>query len=83
MEYHNRAFGVALRDLRKQRGLSQEALGFEADLTRNYISLLELGDRSPTLDTMVALCRALEISLAHLVSTIEARMIEMQQNGKN
>ncbi|MCD5327848.1 helix-turn-helix domain-containing protein [Chromobacterium piscinae] len=76
MEYHNRAFGAVLRDLRKQKGLSQEALGFEAELTRNYISLLECGDRSPTLDTMLALCSALDISLAHLATAIQARIRE-------
>ena len=42
-----KAFGSALRELRNQRALSQEALAFEAELARNYISQLELGSKSP------------------------------------
>ena len=41
-----KAFGSALRELRNQRALSQEALAFEAELARNYISQLELGSKS-------------------------------------
>ncbi|MEX3583725.1 MAG: helix-turn-helix transcriptional regulator [Burkholderia sp.] len=55
MKSHNRSFGKILRKLRKDRRLSQEALSFEAGLDRTYISLLELGRRFPTLDSLVAL----------------------------
>ena len=37
------AFGKVLRALRKQAGLSQERLALDADIQRNYVSLLELG----------------------------------------
>ncbi|HEK1520075.1 TPA: helix-turn-helix transcriptional regulator, partial [Pseudomonas aeruginosa] len=47
---HNQAFGRALRQLRKRRNMTQEILGFEAGLDRTYISVLERGERSPTLD---------------------------------
>lgn len=74
MTTHNIAFGKALRELRKARNLSQETLAFEAGLDRTYISLLELGQRSPTLDSMMALCHALKITLTQLVSAIETAM---------
>jgi transcriptional regulator with XRE-family HTH domain len=61
---HNRAFGHTLRELRKRQGLSQDALGARAGLDRTFISLLELGQRSPTLDTMIAVINALESSPA-------------------
>lgn len=74
MTNHNKAFGEALRELRKARNLSQEALGFSATLDRTYISLLELGQRSPTLDTITLLCNALKISPVELMVAVETRM---------
>lgn len=59
---HNRAFGQTLRELRKRQGLSQDALAARAHLDRTFISLLELGQRSATLDTMIAVITALDIS---------------------
>ncbi len=71
MKKHNKAFGKVLREIRAARHQTQEALAFESDLDRTYISLLELGSRSPTLDTLVALCSALDISLTFLASRID------------
>lgn len=71
---HNKAFGSVLCRLRQEKKLSQEYLGFEASLTRAYISLLERGLRSPTLDTMMALCEPLSTSLTVLATLIEAEL---------
>ena len=46
-------------------------MGFEAGLSRAFISLLERGMRSPTLDTIMALCEALEVSLIDLMSLVQ------------
>lgn len=61
------AFGLVLRQLRRARGLSQEKLAFEAGLERNFISLLELGQRSPSLVTIFKLAQALHIKPSALV----------------
>lgn len=71
MEIHNLAFGKALRKFRTQKNLTQETLGFESGLDRTYISLLELGQRSPTLDTIAALCAALDLSLTDLIADVD------------
>src|ERR1700761_1307932 len=44
--------GEELRKLRIAAGLTQEQLAFKAGLARNYISLLELDRKSPTLKTL-------------------------------
>src|SRR5439155_24967576 len=67
------AFGVVIRECRKKSGMSQEKLGFEAGLTRNFISLVELGQRSPTLDTIAALAQALGISASALIARAERK----------
>jgi transcriptional regulator with XRE-family HTH domain len=53
------AFGVVLRRCRKQAGLTQEELGLSAGIERNYVSLLELGQRNPSLVTIFGLAGAL------------------------
>lgn len=58
---HNRALGHVLREQRIKLGLSQQELAARAGLDRTYISLLELGHKSPTLQTMYALCDAMSV----------------------
>jgi len=67
----NIAFGIVLRDLRLQSGLSQEGLGFAADLQRNYISLMELGRNQPTITTIFKLAKALNIKPSKLIDLVE------------
>ena len=64
-------FGRVLRDLRKQAGLTQEQLGFEAELERNYISMLERGERQPTLTTLIKLAGPLRRKASYLVALVE------------
>lgn len=71
---HNLAFGAVIRETRLRLGLTQEELGFESDLDRTYISLLERGKRSPTLDTTIALCQALDVTFSQLAIRVEAVM---------
>lgn len=73
---HNEAFGIVLREIRTERCQTQEALAFVSGLDRTYISLLELGGRSPTLDTIMALCVALDVSLTSVSSRIDEVMHE-------
>ncbi len=73
---HNKAFGQVLRKLRKERGHTQETLGFECGLDRTYISLLELGQNSPTLDTIMILCPHLGVSLSQFAALVEANIAE-------
>jgi transcriptional regulator with XRE-family HTH domain len=54
-------FALNLRARREELGFSQEALAQMCDLDRTTISLLERSKRSPMLDTIVAVARALEL----------------------
>lgn len=68
------AFGKVLRKLRLQAGLTQEQLGFEADLRRTYVSLLELGQQQPSLTTILKLAAALNQSANDLVGLVEGEI---------
>jgi DNA-binding XRE family transcriptional regulator len=54
-------FAENLQTARKRAGLSQERLAELSDLHRTEISLLERASRSPRLETIVALSRALPV----------------------
>jgi len=70
------AFGIVLRDLRKQCGLSQEALALEAGVERNYISLLELGKNSASVKMIFKLSGALGINVSDFMALVEAKQKE-------
>lgn len=62
--------------MRKQRGLSQEKLAQEANMERNYVSLLERGCNSPSVKKIFSLARALEISVAEFMGMVESKANE-------
>ena len=66
-----RRFGAAVRAQREARGLSQEELGFEADLDRTYVSGVERGVRNPTVVTIFALAQALRVKPSRLVTVAD------------
>jgi transcriptional regulator with XRE-family HTH domain len=55
------AFGEILRELREARGLSQAQLALESEVDQTFISLLERGERQPSLLSLFALCDALKV----------------------
>ena len=65
------AFGRVLRRLRKAAGLSQEQFGFEAGVSRIYVSILELGQQQPSLSTIFKIARALNCRPGELLNLVE------------
>lgn len=53
------AVGRILRVKRERLGISQEALAERAGVDRSYVSILERGLKSPTLETLERICVAL------------------------
>lgn len=68
------AFGRCLRQARRDAGMSQEQLGLEADVQRNFISLIELGQNQPTITTLFKLAKALNVPASSLVIATERLM---------
>jgi transcriptional regulator with XRE-family HTH domain len=64
-------FADVLRDARQQKGLSQEALAEAARCHRTYISLVERGERNPSLDVIVRFADALGLPPSNLLRRVE------------
>lgn len=71
-----KVFGTVVRQLRQQRQLSQEALGFATTLDRAFISQLENGHKQPSLLTILRLASALGVSASELLRQVEAQLGE-------
>ncbi|MCK3654499.1 transcriptional regulator [Pasteurellaceae bacterium Macca] len=62
-------FANNLRKIRRLKDISQEALALEAGLSRVYISDIERGRRSVSIDVMGRIADALDINLILLLKT--------------
>ena len=65
------AFGQVLRKHRLAAGLSQEQLGLESGVQRNFISLIETGQNQPTISTIFKLAVAIGIKPSKLITETE------------
>lgn len=68
---HREAFGYALRERRKALSMSQDDLSHQASVDRTYISIIELGRKSPTLDVILRLATALNTTPSALIKRME------------
>ena len=57
-----KAFGQHLRELRKSKGISQEALEFESGLSKNQVGNIERGEVNTTISAVRLLAKALGVS---------------------
>lgn len=72
-EHLEKFFGVILKELRTEKGLSQESLAYDSDLDRTFISLIERGERQPTISTLFKLAKSLNISPSDIIKKLEER----------
>lgn len=71
--------GRAIREIRKQAGLTQEQLAEASDLHFTEISHLEAGRRNPNLKTKKAVARGLSVPRWYLFATEE--QIELKRRA--
>src|SRR5829696_8022572 len=69
------ALGLALKRLRELRGwVQQEAVGYDAGLSKGYMSAAELGRQNPSFVTLLTIVRTLGFSMIELTGTYEREL---------
>ncbi len=63
-------FGKELRKRRLAVGFSQEQVAARAGVTREYVSMLEAGKNSPTIDVFIRLCHAVDAAPADVITVL-------------
>lgn len=66
--------GSVLKELRKNKGLTQEQLSGLAILDRTHYSKLERGLRSPTIETLFKIAQALDMKPHKIIKIIEDKI---------
>jgi transcriptional regulator with XRE-family HTH domain len=78
----DQAFGRLLRAIRRERGLSQEALGLASGNGRTFVSQLERGERGAALKTLFRLAPHLQQSPTEIVARLEAELRRSQRRRR-
>ena len=67
----NIKFGKIIKELRIERGLSQEELGHKAGLHRTYIGMIERAEKNITIENINKLSKALGVPLSSIFLRVE------------
>jgi transcriptional regulator with XRE-family HTH domain len=59
---YQQVFGRRVRELRKERGLSQVELAAKVGIDRSYMGFLERGERNPSLEVIAKIAEALSVT---------------------
>ena len=60
-----------LKEARLRKGLTQLNLALQSGISQNMIASIERGTRNPAFQTVILLCRALDLRLSDLLQDIE------------
>ena len=71
MQFDNFAVGKAIRDLRKEKGVSQDVLSGFAGIARTHLTMIENGTKQANFETLWKIALALDIRPSELVARIE------------
>jgi len=67
----NKALGKVLKELREQKGMSQQELGDYSDVDRSFISRIERGIGTPSVSVVFKICALLEVKPSEFFQRIE------------
>ena len=73
--------GSVIKDIRKEKKLSQEVLSGLAGISRSHLALIENGKKSANIRTLWSIADALKIPLSSLIQTAEKQLDALE--GEN
>lgn len=60
-------FGERLQRVRKSKGITQEELAVKLSMHKNYVGLIERGERNPTVRTLYKISKALKVTASEIL----------------
>lgn len=66
----HRKLGERIKQLRKEKDMTQEDLAFKVEVDRSYMGFVERGEKNPTLDKLIKIANALTVSLSELFRSL-------------
>lgn len=79
MQFDNIAIGQTIRDLRKDRKLSQDVLSGLAGIARTHLTMIENGSKQANFETIWRIASALDLRPSELVCKIEQNIEQKRQ----
>lgn len=67
------ALGEAIKDIRKERGLSQEVLSGLAGIARTHLTMIENGTMKANIETVCKIAQALDLRPSELFALVEKK----------
>lgn len=74
MQFDNKIIGQVIKELRLQKGMTQELLSGLAGIARTHLTMIENGTKQPNFETLWRIAVALGIKPSDLVSEIERKI---------
>ena len=72
--------GQNIRKYRDKKKMTQEILAEKAEVTTNYIGMIERGEKTPALDTFLLIANALEVSADMLLADVLYNGYEIKES---
>ncbi|MBO0530365.1 MULTISPECIES: helix-turn-helix domain-containing protein [Clostridium] len=76
-------FGDRLKELREEKGMTQEQLGKLLNITKQAVYSYEKGDNEPTIDALVKIADIFNVSLDYLLGRTKERYNLNLKDKKN
>ncbi len=67
MEFDYSVLGMRIANRRKQMGIKQNVLAEQLDISNNYLSGIERGKENPSLEIIIKICNALQVTPDYLL----------------
>lgn len=74
MQFDNKVIGCVIKELRTQKGMTQELLSGFAGIARSHLSMIESGTKQANFETIWKLASALDMKPSELVRAFEEKV---------
>ena len=81
MFFDEKRFGQRIKKLRVNKGLTQERMADEFAITVSYLAKLEIGTRTPSIDSIIQLAAYFGVSLDYLVLGCNSKEISLEERA--